>query len=120
MHVHDSERSADPLRKKLADVRPAMAKAECKALAEDEWRRRVGKAIENAIQIADTTKQVLSDAMGYADQSALSRWISGAERPLFDKLLAVAWFQQPLLIALAKCVGAGVRIRTVIEVERVA
>lgn len=113
--------ATESLRKKLADVHTVMAKADRKPLAEteDEWRRRIGRTIERAIELAGTTKQHLSDDMGYTDQSAVSRWISAAERPLFDKLFAVDGFYDAWVIACAEG-NPRVQVETIIRVPRVA
>lgn len=88
-------------------------------LAEQDWRERIGRTIERALLLAELTKQELSYAMGYADQSALSRWIAGVERPLFDKLFAVDRFYDSWVIALAER-NPRLEVVTEIRVRRVA
>lgn len=110
--------TAEPaLRKSLDAVQPRMAKAECKRLAEAEWRTQIGKSIERSLALSGLTKQELSYAMGYQDQSALSRWIAGVERPLFDKLFAVDLFYDAWVIAAAEG-NPRVEVKTVIEIRR--
>lgn len=58
-----------------------------KRLGEQEWRERIGRTIDRALRLAEVTKQEMSHAMGYGnDQSSISKWITGKERPQFDKL----------------------------------
>lgn len=106
-----------PLRKSLDDVQPRMAKVLPKRLAEAEWRAQIGKSIERSLALSGLTKQELSYAMGYQDQSALSRWIAGVERPLFDKLFAVDLFYDAWVIATAEG-NPRVEVKTVIEIRR--
>ena len=100
-------------------VSPRMAKADCKRLAEAEWRRRIGKTIERSLELSGLSKQELSYAMKYQDQSALSRRITGVERPLFDKLFAVDSFYDAWVIATAEG-NPRMEVRTVIEIRRTA
>lgn len=113
--MEDSMR--DPLenrqRKSFDALRPQMAKAECKPVAESDWRRHIGQTIDRALTLAGVTKQEMSHAMGYQDQSALSRWISGVERPLLDKLFAVDRFYDAWVIA---CAEANPRIEVTTQI----
>lgn len=95
-----------------------MAKAECKPVALD-WRRHIGGTIDRALTLARLSKQELSFAMGYPDQSALSRWISGVERPLLDKLFAVDRFYDAWIIACAEG-NPRIAVTTAITVRHVA
>jgi hypothetical protein len=87
-----------------------------KPLAED-LKRAIGQAIERAIVLASLTKQDVAHQMGYEDQSALSRWISGAETPQFAKLFVVVELRGPLVIALAE-LAHDVEISTTLTVRR--
>lgn len=111
------ERAGLPLRKFLAADAGRGAKADRKPLAVDEPRRAMGRVVSRALELAQLTKQQASEAMGYGtDQSAISRWISSAERPQFDKLWAISpRMQRALVTAFAEASG-DVRVRTVIEV----
>lgn len=100
---------AHTLRQRLDDVHPKMlavratdGDSDRKRLAEQAWRARIGRTIERAIVLATLTKQELSFEMGYPDQSAVSRWISGVERPQFDKLFAVDRFYDAWVVACAQ------------------
>jgi hypothetical protein len=120
---------ADSMRDRLDAVHPKMlaaelrpqAKADRKPLAEAEWRRQIGRLIERALELAHLTKQDISAAMGYEppDQSAISRWIAGVERPQFDKLFAVDRFYDAWVIASAEA-NPRVEVETVVRVRRSA
>lgn len=97
----------DPPRKMLA----AQGESHRKPLADE-----IGGAIERAIVLAKLTKQDVAYRMGYTDQSALSRWISGAETPQFAKLWAITELQEPLVIALAEL--AAMVIETTVRTRR--
>lgn len=108
---------------RLAGVHPKMLAAaiepDRKPLAEGDARRRIGHLIDRALILAQLTKQELSHAMGYRDQSALSRWISGVERPLLDKLLAVDRFYDGWVIACAEA-NPRIEVTTVVTIRKVA
>lgn len=104
-----------PQRKMIA----ATMDSDRKPLAAIDWRRRIGKTIERALTLARLTKQEMSHAMGYRDQSALSRWISSVERPQFDKLFAVDRFYDAWLIACAEA-NPRIEVSTEIKIRRVA
>lgn len=102
---------ADTVRDARLDVPRKMLAAalrdpdeDCKPLALAEWRERIGQAIERALVLARISKQDASHRMGYpaGDQSAISRWIAGTERPQFDKLFTIAALRKWIPIALAE------------------
>lgn len=103
--------------KPLDSVRPVMAKADCKALA--DWRRVIGERIERALILANLSKQEASFLMGYADQSTLSRWIAGVERAQMDRLFAIPQLRVPLVVAFAE-LAEGVQVSTTITIRQVA
>lgn len=107
----------------LAAVHPKMLASSIapdrKPLAEADWRRHIGQTIERALELAHLTKQEVSDSMGYADQSALSRWISAVERPHFDKLFSVDRFYDAWVIACAEA-NPRIEVETVVRVARIA
>lgn len=65
----------------------------------------IGQAIERAIVLANLTKQDVAYRMGYSDQSALARWISGVETAQFPKLWAIEELRWPLVRSLAEISG---------------
>lgn len=100
----------DVPRKMLA----ARGEAVRKPLAEE-----IGGAIERALTLARITKQDACYRMGYgANQAPLSRWISGAERPQFEKLWGIDELRGPLVTALAEL--AGYDVVTEIRIRRPA
>jgi hypothetical protein len=109
---------------RLADVHPKCIAASLKPRDVDskplaDWRRHIGQTIERALEIAHLTKQDVSGAMGYADQSALSRWISAVERPHFDKLFSVDRFYDAWVIACAEA-NPRIAVETVVRIARIA
>ena len=104
---------ADRPRKMLA-IRELRGEADRKPLAVAEISRVIGRAIERALIAAGMEKKAAAAEMGYADQSALSRWIAGIETANFAKLWSLgAPFQRELVIALAaEC--AAIRVDTVL------
>lgn len=114
---------ADTIARPLPPLHPKMLAARIegdrKPLAEPDWRRHVGRLIERALALAPLTKQDISHAMGYQDQSAVSRWISGVERPLLDKLFAVDRFYDAWVIACAEA-NPRIEVTTAITIRRIA
>jgi hypothetical protein len=88
-----------------------------KRLADEDLRRLIGRAIERAIDLAKLEKKAVAHAMGYADGSALARWISGVETPQFAKLFGVVALRRALVIALAE-IADGVDVQTTITIRR--
>lgn len=81
---------------------------------------RIGAVIERAIHLSGMTKQQAAGEMGYADPSALSRWIAGTDDVQFERMWAVLTLRAGLLAALAESAGHQVRVRTLVEIERTA
>ena len=117
----------DSVSDRLTTVHPKMlaadlrggAKADRKPLAAINWRREIGRTIERALTLGRLTKQEMSHAMGYQDQSAISRWIAGVERPLLDKLFAVDAFYDAWVIACAEG-NPRIEVTTAITIRRIA
>ena len=93
-----AKRLPDPPRKMLAMGSESVRKP----LAKD-----IGTAIERAIVLAKLTKQDVAYRMGYEDQSALSRWISGVETAQLPRLWEIEELRWPLLRALAEISGTA-------------
>jgi hypothetical protein len=107
---------ATPPRKKSAVV----GEGDRKRLAEVDFRRAVGGAIERAILLSGLTKQEVAGRMGYEDQSALSRWISGVENPHFAKLFSIPELRAPLVLTLAGLATPDIEIETTLRLRRTA
>lgn len=96
------------------EKRVAMAKATLRNPENDamraEWRV-IGAALDEARRAVDWTKDQLAKELK-RDEAQVRRWLSGAERPQADIVLAVEVLCQPFLVALAA--RKGCRVRTVI------
>lgn len=95
-----------------------MAKADLKD--RETWKREIGQAVDYAISLSNRTQKEVWVALGHNDGAQLSRWIAATENAQLGPLFAIAWLRQPLVIALAGLAGEGVRIETVIRLERPA
>jgi hypothetical protein len=85
-----------------------------KWLAED-MKREQGEVFGRVLELARVTKQQASDAMGYPDQSAVSRWISGAERVQWDKVAGVRALRSLIPVAWGEVTGAELQITVVVR-----
>lgn len=108
----------DGLKRKSLAIRELPSETDRKPLA-DDLKRAIGQAIERAILIAGLTKQDVAFRMGYQDQSALARWISGTETPQFAKLFIIVELRGPMVIALAE-LSQTVEVETTIRIRRSA
>jgi hypothetical protein len=102
------------MRAKLDAVHPQMLRADS-----DGHRKKVAERVERALQLVGLSKQDAAYQMGYSDAGTISRWCSGAERPLFDKLFAIEGFEDAYLVALAER-NPRMAVETVITVRRTA
>jgi len=91
---------ADP----VARVQPQLLRVEAKADRQDlaDLRPVIGRLVERAFALMGITKQAAAYAMHYADAGAVSRWCTGTERPLFDKLFALDGFRIAFITAIAE------------------
>lgn len=113
------------MRSSVADTRldvprkavAATLRPDCNSLAVD-WKRRLGMVIERALVLANLTKQEASFAMGYPDQSAISRWIAGTEPTQWHKLMAIDVLRPWIPVALAE--QSGAEVQTTVIVRRLA
>src|SRR5262245_16786912 len=100
----DTVANAAPARHPLiSKTRPRMAKADLRKpkIDDDEWRARIGKAIDRMRQLRGWTIDELAGAIG-RNESQVRAWISGKERPQFDVLFGVKSLRRPLVQALAE------------------
>jgi len=111
-----------PMMRRASDFpqRKVVAKA---SLPSEGDRKRFAvsfrKAVDRAVTLSGMTKQEFAGLMGYADASALSRWISGAEPVNVDRLWDCETIHPFLITALAEQAG-GVVIETTVHVRRLA
>lgn len=89
---------------------------DCKPFAE-EWKGLLCGAVERALDLAKMTKQDVSHAMEYPDQSAISKWISGVEPIQWHKLMAVDQLRPWIPVALAE-LASDVHVQIVLNVRR--
>jgi len=94
-------------------------------LSESEIARAFGALISRALDIAGRTAKDVQAALDYANTSPVSKLTHPVEASPFARLLAVEWFADAYLQALAErrsqSVSAKtVRIKTVVEIERTA
>jgi hypothetical protein len=106
---------------RLASVHPRMSAMRGESLrrnpANEHQRRVVGGEIDAALTFANISRKAAAHEMGYADDSTINRWISGAENPNFAKLYELGpTFRRGLLVAQARSIGAGVAVQTVVTV----
>lgn len=79
--------------------------------------RFVGRLISEAIRQSGLTPQEASFAMGYADQSALSRWMNGADVPqMLMRLLSIPKIRKGLVMAIVNVQGDGMKGRYVVDI----
>lgn len=93
-----------------------MAKANVR-IPDIAWNEQIGRAISQAIANVRWTSKEAAAKVG-VDDAEFGKWLSGARRPQFDKLFAVAELREPIVIALAGL--AGFRITTQLSTERTA
>lgn len=107
---------------RLADVHPQMLRAKSegdrKKLAED-LRPVIGQLVARTFQLMGISKQEAAYQMQYDDPGTVSRWCSGTERPLFDKLFAIEGFEVAYVLAIAER-HQQIEVETVIKVRRIA
>lgn len=89
---------------RLAAVHPKMLRAESegdrKKIA--DLRPVIGALVERAFELMGITKQEAAYRMAYRDAGTVSRWCSGTERPLFDKLFGMDGFEIAYVLAIAE------------------
>jgi hypothetical protein len=72
------------------------------SVALNDQKRKLGKAVARAIEIAKLERKALAGLLGYADDSCLYRWINGVDSPPMHRLLAIPAFAAGFLIAVAE------------------
>lgn len=109
--------------RELPETRPRMVKADLRIAEAERLRVCIGRAIDRARQLRGWTLDELAGQLPppagseVRDPRQVARWISGAERPQFDVLLAVTSFRRPLFLAWCEVFGEGVEIETVVKVR---
>lgn len=95
-----------------------MVKADLRKTEIDaDWRRKVGKAIENVQDRSHLSVKEFAGAVG-RDERQVARWFTGAEHPQLAAIFAVPALRQLLIVALAELAGDTVEITTAITIRR--
>ena len=95
-----------------------MAKASSRNMNCD-FLAEIGRGIARARLLIGWSKKELAAAVD-RDESQISRWEAGKERPQFDALWSVPAFRAPFVIALAELAKDGIEISTEIRIRRSA
>lgn len=95
-----------------------MAKAEL-TIREQGDRIAIGHVLARCFALAGLSQKEVAGLVD-RDHAQVARWVSGAERPPFDRLFAVLALRQPLVIAFAEYVGTGVDVVTEIRLRKTA
>lgn len=85
------------------------AKDDRKKLAVD-WRKRQADVFVRVLELGRMTPHGLSQALKYSDQSQVSRWASGADRPQWDRIAGVEQLAPFIAVAWGEATGADVQI----------
>jgi ribosome-binding protein aMBF1 (putative translation factor) len=81
-------------------AKAGVAKANLR-IPEMNFKRAIGGAIQRAVALVGWSNKEAAAKVG-TDDSSFGKWISGAERPQFDRLFAVEELRWPLIQALAQ------------------
>lgn len=103
----------------IPETRPQMAKAHLRKTETENWRRAVGRMVEALRRSRGWTLDEFAGKLA-KDPRQVARWERGEERAQLDALLAIEELHQPLLLVFADLVRHCVRVKTTIEIERVA
>lgn len=95
-----------------------MLKADLRKAETDDFRAGIGRAVDEARRAAGWNLDELAHALG-RDPRQVARWISGAERPQFDALLAIPELRGSLIVALAR-LTSEIEITTTLAIRRSA
>jgi transcriptional regulator with XRE-family HTH domain len=82
----------------------------------EEWRERIGGAIDSLRMMRKLSCKEFADAIG-RDEAQIRRWINGKERAQFDAIFAVEAFRRDFIIALAH-LSEDVVVETTISIRR--
>lgn len=111
----------DRISDRLADVQPQMLRADAetsrKKLA--DLRPVVGQLVARAFELMGLSKQEIAYRLQYQDQGTISRWCSGTERPLFDKLFSLDGFDVAYVLAIAER-NSRIAVETIVTIRRSA
>ena len=106
---------------RLAGVHPKMLRAEHEGHRKDlaDLRLVIGLLVARTFELMGITKQDAAYRMQYRDAGTISRWCSGTERPLFDKLFAIEGFEVAYVLAIAER-NRSIEVATIVTIRRTA
>jgi len=78
----------------------AAAKVDRETLA--DLRPLIGHFVERAFELMGLSKKEVAYRLQYHDAGTISRWCTGIERPLFDKLFTLDGFDVAYVLAIAE------------------
>lgn len=85
-----------------------------KLLAVD-WKRRQAEIFARVLQLGRMTLQELAHTLAYSDQSAVSRWAAGTERPQWDRIAEVEQLTPWISVAWGEATGADVQVAVIVR-----
>ncbi len=106
---------------RLAGVHPKMLRAQSEGHRKDlaDLRLVIGILVARTFELMGITKQDAAYRMQYRDAGTISRWCSGTERPLFDKLFTIDGFEVAYVLAIAER-NQQIEVTTVVTIRRTA
>jgi hypothetical protein len=109
--------SISPRHRVLPEKSGGQAKADLRKADVEDWKPRIGLAIQRAISLCGWSLKEFAGAVG-RDPRQCSRWLDGSERVQLDLVFAVEALRQPLAQAFGELAGA--EVSTVITIRRTA
>ena len=91
------------------------AKADHKEVAVVDWRGLQAKAFRRVFELGGMTLHEVSHALGYRDQSQVSRWASAADRPQWDRIAEVPQLAAWIPVAWAEATVADVSVTVIVR-----
>ena len=103
-----------------AGLRPGAsdeAKGDSKKLAprEIDWKLRQARVFLRVLQLGEMTLKECAYALGFADQSEVSRWASAAARPQWDRIAEVEQLAPWISVAWGEATGADVHVAVIVK-----
>jgi hypothetical protein len=91
----------------------------CKKVSDEQQRLYAGRILRAAFNESGLTDQEVTFDLDYANQSMVTRLVTGEiVPPLLVRLLSVPALRLGLMLALARVAGEGVEVDEVIRVRR--
>jgi hypothetical protein len=80
-----------------------------KKLAED-WKLKQARIFMRVLTLGEMTLHEVSQALGYRDQSQVSRWASAADRPQWDRIATIEQLRPLIGVAWTEATGGDLQI----------